>query len=94
MSQKREIEAKGQDVEAAIENGLAELGVGRRLSLGQAVKLELQTGGEPVLRDAEIVFISPVVDPASGLRKVKALFDNQDGAVIPGVAGVMVLNDQ
>ncbi|WP_432822661.1 efflux RND transporter periplasmic adaptor subunit [Trichloromonas sp.] len=61
------------------------------LKKGQTVELQLQTGGDPVSKKAEIVFISPVVDPASGLRKVKALFDNQDGKVIPGVTGVMLL---
>ena len=68
-----------------------ELSVSQKLSLGQTVELQLQSGLGPVNRAAEIVFISPVVDPASGLRKIKAQFDNPEGNIIPGVTGVMVL---
>ena len=38
-----------------------------------------------------VVFVSPVVDPASGLLEVKAEFDNKEGEVRPGIAGVMLL---
>jgi RND family efflux transporter MFP subunit len=69
-----------------------ELSVSQKLILGQAVELQLQSGLETVSCNAEIVFISPVVDPASGLRKIKAQFDNPHGNIIPGVAGVMILN--
>ena len=69
-----------------------ELSVSQKLTSGQTVELQLQSGLETVSRKGEIVFISPVVDPASGLRKIKARFDNPDGKIIPGVAGVMVLD--
>ena len=39
-----------------------------------------------------ITLMTAVVDPASGLQKVKALFDNRDGKVRPGVAGRMLWN--
>ncbi len=68
-----------------------EVSVSQKLALGQTVELQLLSGLESVSRTAEIVFISPVVDPASGLRKIKAQFDNSDGKIIPGVAGVMIL---
>lgn len=68
-----------------------ELSVSEQLARGQTVELQLQSGLETVSRKAEIVFISPVVDPASGLRKIKAQFDNPNGKIIPGVAGVMIL---
>jgi RND family efflux transporter MFP subunit len=68
-----------------------ELSVSEQLAGGQAVELQLQSGLDTVSLKAEIVFISPVVDPASGLRKIKAQFDNPDGNIIPGVAGVMIL---
>jgi RND family efflux transporter MFP subunit len=71
-----------------------ELSVSQKLSWGQTVELQLQSGLETVSRAAEIVFISPVVDPASGLRKIKAQFDNLHGNIIPGVAGVMILDAQ
>jgi RND family efflux transporter MFP subunit len=71
-----------------------ELRVSEKLTQGQTVELQLQSGLEIVKRNAEIVFISPVVDPASGLRKIKAQFDNLHGNIIPGVAGVMILDAQ
>lgn len=60
-----------------------------RLSLGQEVKLFVETAGEPFQCVGKVVFLSPVVDPASGLRKVKVLFDNADRKINPGVAGRM-----
>ncbi|HWC60266.1 MAG TPA: efflux RND transporter periplasmic adaptor subunit [Verrucomicrobiae bacterium] len=53
------------------------------LRLDQPVKIELE-GGAVVT--GKISFLSPVVDPASGLAKVKALFDNADGKIRPGLA--------
>jgi RND family efflux transporter MFP subunit len=60
-----------------------------RLKLDQKVKLEIETGSSAVLLDGKISFLSPVVDPASGLAKVKILFDNTAGKVRPGIAGKM-----
>lgn len=34
-----------------------------------------------------VIFVSPVIDPSSGLLKVKVAFDNAGGQVIPGAAG-------
>ncbi len=70
-----------------------ELGTIENLKLGQTVELQLQAGADPVRLDGKIVFISPVVDPASGLRKVKALFANKDGQIVPGVTGLMFLGN-
>lgn len=39
----------------------------------------------------KLVFVSPVVDPASGLLRIKALFPNADGKVRPGIAGRLLL---
>ena len=60
-----------------------------RLKLDQTVKLEIQGAAKPVELSGKIAFLSPVVDPASGLQKVKVLFDNSDGRIRPGVAGKM-----
>jgi RND family efflux transporter MFP subunit len=63
---------------------------GRNLKPGQRVNLEIDTGANaPVQVAGTVDFISPVVDPASGLMKVKVLFENANGAVRPGVAGKM-----
>jgi len=69
-----------------------ELGVSQKLKLGQWVELQLEAGAATVNKDAEIIFISPVIDLASRLRTIKARFDNQDGKVIPGITGVMRLD--
>lgn len=61
------------------------------LKLDQSVKLQVETGVSPVAVTAKVIFISPVVEPASGLVKVRALFDNADGKVRPGLAAKMIL---
>ena len=61
--------------------------LGRTLENGQIVDLQIKAGRSIVTKEGEIVFTSPVVDPASGLLKIKVLFDNQDGQVRPGVSG-------
>ena len=62
-----------------------------RLKVDQAMKLEVETGDGVVAVQGRIVFLSPVVDAASGLQKVKVLFDNSAGKVRAGVAGRMLL---
>lgn len=64
---------------------------GRRLSLDQEIPLEISLGTETVRFTGRISFISPVVDPASGLLKVKILFENQAGRIRPGIAGQALL---
>lgn len=59
----------------------------RHLRLGARVSVELAQESIPMVREATIVFVSPVADPASGLLEVIAEFDNLDSAVRPGVAG-------
>ncbi|MBU6399081.1 MAG: efflux RND transporter periplasmic adaptor subunit [Verrucomicrobia bacterium] len=61
--------------------------LGAELRVGQAVPLEIDGSHGPVAFEGKIVFVSPVVDPASGLLRVKALFENPDGKIRPGVAG-------
>lgn len=69
-----------------------ELALSRKLKPGQAVELHFQVGADTVKRDGEIILVSPVIDPASGLRTIKARFDNQDGKVIPGITGDLRFN--
>ena len=71
-----------------------EMSVSQQLTIGQKVDLQFQTSLEPIRQQAEIAFISPVVDPASGLRKVKAKFDNLENAIVPGVAGVLTFQPE
>ena len=62
-----------------------------RLKVGQPAKLELDGGTGTIALQGKIDFVSPVVDPASGLQRVKVLFENADSKVQPGVAGRMTL---
>jgi len=65
--------------------------IGRSLKKGQTVDLRINTGKKTIMVKGALVFVSPVVDPASGLLEVKAEFDNQDGSVRPGVAGFLLI---
>jgi len=58
----------------------------RRLTLGEEVQL-LFVMDENVSRRGEVAFLSPVVDPASGLRRVKMVFENAEPKVEPGISG-------
>lgn len=58
----------------------------RTLAAGQAVALEFLVG-EGITKTGEVAFMSPVVDPASGLRRVRLRFDNADPKVEPGISG-------
>lgn len=64
----------------------------RPLRSGQTVKLEIEASSAPIALEGKIVYLAPVVDPASGLQKVRVLFDNADGRVRPGVSGKMILD--
>ncbi|NOS68318.1 MAG: HlyD family efflux transporter periplasmic adaptor subunit, partial [Verrucomicrobia bacterium] len=62
-----------------------------RLHQDASVKLDVETGATTVTVTAKIIFISPVVDPASGLVKIRALFENTGGKIRPGLAAKLVL---
>ncbi|MBF0452168.1 MAG: efflux RND transporter periplasmic adaptor subunit [Candidatus Magnetomorum sp.] len=61
------------------------------LSPGKKVVLQIQTGTTAVKKTGEVIFVSPVVDPASGLMKVNVMFENKDLSIRPGVSGIMLL---
>lgn len=59
------------------------------LRLHQKVRLEIPQASGTARFEGEVTFLSPVIDPASGLQRVKVLFDNSQGRIRPGVAGTM-----
>ncbi len=61
------------------------------LALNQPAKLEVETGNAIVPVTGTVSFISPVVDPASGLVKVKVTFENPDGKIRPGLTAKLLL---
>ncbi len=66
---------------------------GYGLKAGQTVKLEIEAGEKPVSFDGTVYFVSPVVDPASGLMRVKVVFENPAAKIRPGAAGRMLLQE-
>lgn len=62
--------------------------VAAQLRLDEPV--QIQVDGTPPI-SAKICFISPVVDPASGLARVKAIFDNSNGKIHPGIEATMTV---
>lgn len=57
-----------------------------KLQLDEPVQIQMQ-GGQTV--SGKICYISPIVDAASGLARIKAVFDNSDGKVRPGVSATL-----
>jgi RND family efflux transporter MFP subunit len=56
--------------------------------LNDPVKINVSGVNETV--EGRICFVSPVVDPASGLARIKAIFDNKSGTIRPGVAAKLL----
>ena len=59
---------------------------GYTLKAGQTVKLDIEAGTRCKI-SAELFLVSPVVDPASGLMRVKVVFENpreKSGLELPG----------
>lgn len=73
--------------------GNVEEKAGHSLKAGQSIRLEIDAGDKAASFTGTIFFVSPVVDPASGLMKVKVVFDNPEGKVRPGVSGKMLLQE-
>ncbi len=57
------------------------------LKKDQIVDLKIASGLSFVDKQGKIEFIAPTIDPASGLRKVKVLFENADFLIVPGATG-------
>jgi multidrug efflux pump subunit AcrA (membrane-fusion protein) len=60
--------------------------LGYQLKLGQEVEIEVDAGKAGEKFRGKVTYVAPVVDPGSGLLKVKAVFENADGRVKPGVS--------
>lgn len=66
--------------------------IGLRLTLGQRVALEFDGREGPVQVEGTVSYVAPIVEPASGLLRVKVLFDNPGLRIRPGIAGRMRVN--
>ena len=65
-----------------------------RFKPGQIVTLEVDTGDDRAIVQGTVSFLSPVVDPASGLTTMKVLIDNPDGRIRPGLTGGVLAQPQ
>lgn len=61
------------------------------LAVGAPVALDAGDDAKALHFEGKIVFISPVIDPASGLLRIKALFPNLESSLRPGIAGHLEL---
>ncbi|OQY04570.1 MAG: hypothetical protein B6I22_09365 [Desulfobacteraceae bacterium 4572_123] len=68
-----------------------EASLGIKFKEKQKVDLEIQAGSGSIQKTGKIIFISPVVDPASGLYRVKAEFENKNHEIKPGVEGFLLI---
>jgi RND family efflux transporter MFP subunit len=66
---------------------------GYKLKVGQPIKLEIEAGDKPETFSGTVNYIAPVVDPASGLLRIRVVFDNPEGKIRPGVAGRMLVEE-
>ena len=63
----------------------------RRLAQATDLPIEIPLPGSTWRGEARVEFIAPVVDPASGLLRVKLSFENPAGQVRPGVPGYVTI---
>jgi RND family efflux transporter MFP subunit len=63
------------------------------LRVGDTVSIKIHQDNDTLIRQANLVFVSPVVDPSSGLVELIAEFDNLDGSVRPGMSGQIVVSN-
>jgi len=67
---------------------------GVSVKAGQTVSVHLGSEEQATRREGQVVFVSPVADPASGLVEIMAEFDNRDGSVRPGISGFLELEQE
>ena len=58
----------------------------RTLKIGEPVRLQVEGADAGATLAGTLVYLSPVVDAASGLLRIKAEFDNPEGRLRPGVS--------
>lgn len=65
--------------------------LGPRFKVNEMLPLEIDVPNGTMKVDGRVTYCATVVDAASGLLKVKAVFDNPEGKIRPGVAGKVAL---
>jgi len=62
------------------------------LSAGREVRLHIESGAGQREVQGTVDYLAPVVDPGSGLRRVKIIFDNPGAEIAPGAVGRLELD--
>ncbi len=57
----------------------------------QVVTVKINVGDKNKSIDGKVIFISPIVDEASGVVKIKVLFDNSNATIRPGTSATLSL---
>jgi RND family efflux transporter MFP subunit len=55
------------------------------------VQIKIDGVRSPAVLRGTVEYVSPVVDPSSGLREVKVLFDNPGGLINPGLPATLLM---
>ncbi len=68
-----------------------EAATSRSMKTGANVQIRIEDAKSPITLWGVVEFASPVVDPSSGLREIKVVFDNYGGKIFPGATGTLVM---
>lgn len=66
----------------------------RLLKEGDQIPVYVTAGDQELERAGQVLVVSPVADPASGLVRVKIEFGNEDGEIWPGMPASIEFPDQ
>jgi RND family efflux transporter MFP subunit len=69
-----------------------EAATSRKMKTGTRVQVRIEDAQSPITLWGAVEFASPVVDPSSGLREIKVVFDNDGGKIFPGATGTLIVN--
>ncbi|MEO6739307.1 MAG: efflux RND transporter periplasmic adaptor subunit [Chthoniobacteraceae bacterium] len=65
--------------------------LGYEIKVAERLPITVSNGTGTIAVEGVVEFVSPVIDAATGLRRVKLLIDNKDGRVTPGSPATLAL---
>ena len=68
-----------------------EAATGSLLKVNDTVEIAFGSGEKQERISGSLIFVSPVIDPSSGLLRVKILCENKDEQIKPGMDGSLIL---
>ncbi len=68
-----------------------EAATGSLLKVNDTVEIAFGSGEKQERISGSLIFVSPVIDPSSGLLRVKILCVNKDEQIKPGMDGSLIL---